>query len=128
MAKKEIDEWVLKADKNLEEAKFLFENNRPLEDVAYFIHQAIEKFLKAFLIFNGWELEKIHDLVKLIKEAVRFNKSFERFIPAMEEITDFYIESRYPIGYEVEYSREEIEKSLKTANTLGILVKEKIFR
>ena len=78
MVKKEIEEWLLRANKDLEEAKFLFEHNRPLEDSAYFVHKAIEKYLKAFLIFNGWELEKIHDLVKLTKEAVKFDKSFKK--------------------------------------------------
>lgn len=127
MAKKEVDEWILKADKNLDEAKFLFENNRPFEDVAYFVHQAVEKYLKAFLLHNSWELEKIHDLVKLVKEAVKFDKSFEKFIPAMEETTDFYIESRYPVGYEVEYTKDEIEKSIKNAESLRVAVKEKIW-
>jgi HEPN domain-containing protein len=128
MVKKEIEEWLSKANKDLEEAKFLFEQNRPLEDSAYFIHQAIEKYLKAFLIFNGWELEKIHDLVKLTKDAAKFDKSFEKFIPVMEEITDFYIESRYPVGYEVEYTKEEIEKSIKDAEAIKSLVIEKILK
>ncbi|MCM8832186.1 MAG: HEPN domain-containing protein [Candidatus Omnitrophica bacterium] len=126
MAKEEINEWISKATKDLEEAKFLFDHNRPLEDSAYFVHQAIEKYLKAFLISKDWELEKIHDLVKLIKDASKFDKSFEKFISAMEEITDFYIESRYPVGYEVEYTKEEIEKAIKVAEALQELIKEKI--
>jgi HEPN domain-containing protein len=115
MVKKEVVEWITKADKDLDEAKFLFENNRPLENVAYFVHQAIEKYFKGFLINNGWELEKIHDLVRLVKETTRLDKSFERFISIMEEITDFYIESRYPVGYEVEYTKEEIERAIREA-------------
>jgi len=46
----------------------------------------------------------------------------------MEEITDFYIESRYPVGYEVEYTKEEIEKSIKDAETIKSLVIEKILK
>lgn len=126
MAKKEVEEWILRADRDLDEAKFLFANNRPLEDVAYFVHQSIEKYLKAFLIFKGWELEKIHDLVKLSKDAVKFDKSFEKFISAMEEITDFYIESRYPVGYEVEFTKGEIENSIKIADSLKEKVKKQI--
>jgi len=126
MVKKEEEEWLSKADKDLDEARFLFEKKRPLEDSAYFVHQAIEKYFKAFLISNGWELEKIHDLVKLVKEASKFDKSFEDFTPAMQQITDFYIESRYPIGYEVEYTKEEIENSLKTAESLKSLVRTKL--
>jgi len=126
MANKEVKEWFSKAEKDLDEAKFLFENRRPLEDVAYFVHQSTEKYLKGFLIYNGWELEKIHDLVRLIREACRFDESLEQFIPEMEKITDFYIESRYPIGYEVEYTSEEIEGAIKTANSIRKLVKMKI--
>lgn len=125
MAKKEVKEWFSKAEKDLDEAKFLFENRRPLEDVAYFVHQSIEKYLKGFLISNGWELEKIHDLVRLIRESCRFDNSFEQFISAMEKITDFYIESRYPIGYEVEYTFEEIEGAIKTADSIRKLINMK---
>jgi HEPN domain-containing protein len=46
----------------------------------------------------------------------------------MEEITDFYIESRYPVGYEVEYTKEEIEKSIKDAEAIKSLVIEKILK
>lgn len=65
-------------------------------------------------------------MVKLVKETVKFDKSFEKFIPALEEITDFYIESRYPVGYEVEYTKEELEKAIENAESLSVTVKEKI--
>ncbi len=126
MVKKEANGWISKADKDLDEAEFLFKNERPLEDAAYFIQQAIEKYLKAFLISNGWEFEKTHDLVKLIKEAVKFDKSFEKFISAAEEITDFYIESRYPVSYDVEYTTEEIMVYLGIAKEIGEAAKEKM--
>lgn len=126
MVKKEVAEWILRANRDLDEAKFLFESNRPLENAAYFVHQAIEKYLKAFLISNNWELEKTHDLVKLAKEAIKSNKSFEKFIPALEEITNFYVESRYPVGYEVEYTTKEIKKGLKVAKEIGETVRQKV--
>ena len=126
MVKKEAAEWITKADKDLDEASFLFKHNRPLDDVAFFVHQATEKYLKAYLISQGWELEKIHDLVKLTREAIKFDKSFEEFIPAMEKITDFYIESRYPVDYEVEYTTEEIEEAIKDAEMLQVTVKKKV--
>lgn len=125
MAKKEVTEWISKAAKDSDEAKFLLDNNRPLEDVAYFIHQSIEKFLKAFLISRGWELEKTHDLVMLVKEAFKFDSSFEKFIPAMEETTDFYIESRYPVGYEVEYTRELPDDKLRELILFAQFLKSK---
>jgi HEPN domain-containing protein len=114
MDRADVKEWLSKAEKDFDEAKFLFEHDRPLEHAAFFLHQSVEKYLKGFLISKGWELEKTHDLVKLIKDAIRFDKSLEKFIPLMENMANYYIESRYPIGYLVEYDKNEIEKSLES--------------
>ncbi len=103
MVKEEVKEWFSKAEKDLDEAKFLFEKNRHLEDVAFFVHEAVEKCLKGFLINNDWELEKTHDLVRLLREACEFASSLEKFIPLMEEMANYYIESRYPFAYPVEF-------------------------
>lgn len=126
MVSKETKEWLSKVDKDLDEAKFLFKNKRPLENVAFFIHQAIEKYLKGFLLSKGWELEKINDLVRLVREACKYDRSFEKFIQNIEEITGYYIESRYPIGYDVEFTINEIRESLKIADSIGKLVKTKL--
>jgi len=124
--KEEIKNWISKADKDLEEAKFLFSYKRPLEDVAFFIHQAIEKYLKAFLINSGWELKKIHDLVKLLKDVIKIDNSFERFLSEIEGITNYYIETRYPVGYDVEYTEEDIENSIKVAEEIKYEVIKKL--
>jgi HEPN domain-containing protein len=126
MVKKEVKEWVSRAERDFEEAKFLFDHDRPPEDVAFFLYQAVEKYLKGFLINNGWELEKIHDLVKLVKDAAKFDKSFEKFIPLTEEMADYYIESRYPVGYLVVYTKNEIEKSIKDVEMLISFLKERL--
>ena len=121
-----IQEWFIKAQSDLKEAEFLLRHNRSLENVAFFIHQAAEKYLKAFLIKHGWELEKIHDLEKLVKECVKMDKSFSKFAEPLRKITRFYFESRYPMGYEVKYSKEEIKDALNEIKKLTKLIKEKI--
>jgi len=126
MVRKEVKEWFSRGEKDFEEAKFLFNQNRPLEHVALFLHQAVEKYLKGFLINNGWELEKTHDLVKLVRDATKFDKSFEEFIPLMEEMVGYYIESRYPVGYLVEYMKKEIEKSAQDSQAFITFIKEKM--
>ena len=49
MVKKEADEWISKADKDLDEAGFLLRMKGRLKDAAYFIQQAIENTSKRFL-------------------------------------------------------------------------------
>ena len=115
MVKGEIaKEWFNRGKKDIDDAEFLLDNNRALENVSFHIHQAIEKYIKGFLIFHGWELERIHDLVKLIEEVIKIDKSFIKFIKPLQKITNFYFESRYPLGYDVEYTKQELKAAIFT--------------
>lgn len=101
-----VKEWFSKGDKDIKDAEFLFRNNRALETASFHIQQAAEKYLKGFLISRGKKLEMVHDLVKLLQDAIKIDPDFERFKDMAKEVTNFYFESRYPMGYEVEYTKE----------------------
>ena len=107
-----VKEWFSKGNKDLKDAEFLFKHNRALETISFHIQQAAEKYLKGFLIAKGKKLEMIHDLVKLLSDAIRIDPDFEQFKEIVEKVTNFYFESRYPMGYEVEYTKSEIKDSL----------------
>ena len=124
--RKIVEEWFSKGQKDIDDAQFLLKNNRALENIAYHVQQAAEKYLKGFLIYNGWKLERIHDLVKLLEEAIKIDKSFNRFAAPMRKITNFYIESRYPTGYEVEYTKQELKKAIKESKNIINLIKKKV--
>ena len=124
--RKIVEEWCGKGQKDIDDAEFLLKNNRALENIAYHTQQAAEKYLKGFLIHNGWKLEKIHDLVKLLEEAIKIDKSFNRFVVPMRKITNFYFESRYPTGYKVEYTRQELKKAINESKDMINLIKKKI--
>jgi HEPN domain-containing protein len=78
---------------------------------------------KGFLISKGWELEKTHDLVKLMRDAISFDKSLAKFMHLMGNMANYYIESRYPIGFLIEYDRNEIEKSLESTQAFIDILK-----
>ncbi len=127
MVKEEIiKEWLDKGKKDIEDAEFLLENDRSAETVSFHIQQAGEKYLKGFLIYNGWKLERIHDLVKLNEEATKIDKSFNRFSNPLRKITNFYFESRYPVGYEVEYTKQELKEAINKTKDLIVLIKKKL--
>ncbi len=126
MAKEKIvKEWFDKGQKDIEDAEFLLKNNRAIENISFHVHQAVEKYLKGFLIYNGWKLEKIHDLVKLLEEAVKIDKSFNKFTVPLRKITNFYFETRYPVGYELKYSKQELKESINKTKNLINLIKKK---
>ena len=67
-----------------------------LDGAGFNLQQAIEKYLKGYLLAQGWELRRIHDLETLVNEAIIYDPSFEEFRAACQQITQFYIEERYP--------------------------------
>jgi len=54
------EEWFERGRHEIETAKLLFEKEGYPEVILFHIHQAMEKYLKGFLIQNGWKLKKIH--------------------------------------------------------------------
>ncbi len=46
----------------------------------------------------------------------------------MQEMADYYIESRYPVGYLVEYTKSEMENALNDSKALIDFIGDKIRR
>lgn len=124
--KKLVQEWFDRAGKDFADAEFLFKHDRSFETIAFLIQQAAEKYLKGFLILKGKELEKTHDLAKLLADVSELTPELNQFKAIAKKITGFYFETRYPMGYEVEYSKAEIGEALGEVKEL-IAVIEKYF-
>ncbi len=111
-------EWFEKGKHDWEGAQLLFENGHYTDTIAMLIQQAVEKYLKGFLILHGWKLEKIHDLVKLLAEAAKYKPGLDRFEEDCRRITRYYSEGRYPGRMPVEYPRAEIREALCAAEEM----------
>jgi len=89
-------EWLRKAGRDMRMLSMGLEDPDLAEPSAFHLQQAVEKYLKAYLIRNGWRLQRVHDLEKLLNEAIRFDDEFRRFVEVCKKITGWYIEVRYP--------------------------------
>ena len=88
------------------------------EGAALFLQQALEKFLKAFLLQHGWKLRKIHTLQSLLDDAAGFGASLARFRPVCERVSGFYIAERYPsLGADC-LGPEDVQRELPEARAL----------
>ena len=58
--------------------------------------QAIEKSLKAFILFNGQKPPKIHNLDELLNACVTFDASLNAFRTKCTIVNQYYIPTRYP--------------------------------
>lgn len=66
------------------------------EGAGFFLQQAVEKFLKGFLIKSGWRLKKIHTLHSLLDDAVRVDPALADLRPLCERVSGYYVVDRYP--------------------------------
>jgi HEPN domain-containing protein len=94
--KKQVEDWILLADRDLYAAEILFKDEYTLTNiVAFHCQQAIEKYLKAYLIQKDIPLIKTHDLIKLngmINEIENLGLDEKKLLV----INEVYTESRYP--------------------------------
>jgi len=116
-------DWFRKGDLDIRRSKILIDNDDP-EGAAFHLQQAIEKYLKGYLISRGWKLERIHDLENLLDYAVDYHKEFEEFRSLCQEVTEYYIEERYPLLMTSELTKDEVQLKVKKAIEFVVKVKK----
>jgi HEPN domain-containing protein len=89
--------WIDKADHDLGSAKVIFEHIPEYTDTkAFHCQQAVEKYIKATLVYFDIEFQKSHDLLylldKLSESASITTETYEKAIL----LNGFAVEIRYP--------------------------------
>ncbi len=114
----EIREWLQKAKNDLLSAQILMKHDPPVLDTASFhCQQAVEKALKAFLVWKGVSFDKVHSLAYFLDLCEFQEPEFSAFRERAEALAPYAIEIRYP-GAVVEISQGEAEEALSTAEVL----------
>jgi len=108
------EDWKEKARKDWERIQRNL-NEGDIEAASLFFQQALEKYLKAFLLERKWELRKIHTLTTLLDYAVEHSPHLEEFRVLCERVTDYYFTERYPKLTTPELGLEDIKKDLEGA-------------
>lgn|SRR4030042_2397020 len=118
-------EWVIKAQNDLETAEILLREDGPSDTLCFHCHQAVEKYLKAYLVFYEMEFEKIHDVWKLAKLCSEIDQDILDLDKELKSLNAYYIESRYPADV-LSYGREECREALSFAKKIISFVSDKI--
>lgn len=88
-------EWIQKAAEDFRRVpRRLAEGD--IDDAAFHLQQALEKYLKGFLLSQGWTLKKVHDLEALLDDAVTYDRQLEEYRPLVQQVTGYYLIERYP--------------------------------
>ncbi len=104
-----IKNWFFRANEDIAVI-----NNLVKSDAAYYTsticfhsHQAVEKFLKAFLVYHDVDFPKTHDLDFLLLECQKINKT--AFEIDLKSLTDFGVTVRYPDDFYIPDIKEALE-------------------
>lgn len=114
----EFNEWFQMAKKDIRSAIILFEHGADNEIICFHCQQAIEKYLKGYLIFARGELQEGHSLIKLCKKAMIHENTFGDFLKDLAFVNTYYIETRYPAVDPLEVSNNDTEECLRITDKI----------
>jgi len=114
---KTVLEWFYFADADLDSAIILNNAHRKHNAIiCYHCQQAVEKYLKAFLCYNGLVPPKIHVLETLCALCSDFDVSFNDIAKECAYLSPFAVHARYPL--EMEITSANTVKSLEIAQRI----------
>ena len=123
-----IKNWLTYAKENLLSAKSLItEEFTPFHTVCFMCQGSAEKYLKAYLIWKGWELEKIHDLKDLLNYTIDLDPDFEKFKQECELLNEYITEGRYPGDLPFEsIGEKETKEAIDAVDKIAVFVEKRI--
>lgn len=115
-------DWLYHACLDIMSARMLMADERLSKPVVFHCQQAMEKSLKAFLLYKHRKLFDGHNLTWLCKQAAMTDQSFTEWISKSALLNRYYIETRYPADIPEEISRELVKEILAaTEKMLGVI-------
>lgn len=125
-----VKNWLIKANNDLKTGKDEIATDEPATDtVCFHMQQCVEKCLKAFLIFNGREIKRIHDIAVLIRECAEIDRDFNALLEIeADKLTDYAVEVRYGEEFyfpSLDEAKEAIEIAEKAREFIINELKEK---
>jgi len=122
----EIKQWIIKGDHDLGTAKITFLHiPEYLDTVTFHCQQAVEKYLKAFLVFLLKPFRFSHDLVYLLDLITENDPDFKKYYDNISELQSYAVEIRYP-NETIFLSQEKVKKAISIAKDVRDFITEKM--
>lgn len=117
--------WVEKADHDLGTAELTHQHIPKYRDtIAFHCQQAVEKYLKAYLVFCDIPPKRTHDLILLLGLISEIEAVTDDLFEMAAELQDYAIEVRYPDTI-IELTDNDIFRTIEiTRNFRRILIQK----
>lgn len=118
-------EWLEKADEDFLFAEAnLRDGSEFYAQLCFHFQQAAEKYLKAYIIGKGLPFDRVHDLVHLLKTCSAHAPEFSELKEECILLNTAYIETRYPVHWPTDYTRETTEQARVATGKIARIVRE----
>lgn len=121
-----VGQWLTKANNDLKVAENeikLPADDRVTEAICFHCQQAVEKFLKAYLITRKVEFSKTHNLEFLLELCAKEDESFKSL--ALGNLSYYAVEVIYPDEFYTP-TEEEAKEAIEIAKIVKAFVLKKI--
>lgn len=121
-----LKNWLKKAENDFKAAQNELEitKKRKLTDVICFhCQQAVEKYLKAFLVSKNINFKKTHNLEALLDTCKKIDSEFENLY--VGDLSYYAVEVRYPDDFYTP-TLKEAEEAFEIAKTIKKFITAKI--
>ena len=117
-------DWFAFASERLKAADSLWNHEGLTSAGIECLQEAMERYLKGYLIAMGWRLIKTHDLKLLVEEARKRDSRFSQFGRLAEELTADFFAQHYPAA--ISPCRQNYETLRGQAGELVALIRESL--
>ena len=123
-----IENWLRFARENILYARAgMKEDFAPYHSICFLCQGSAEKYLKAYLIWNGWELKKIHNMNNLLAFCTDYDSTFENLREECVLLNKYITETRYPGAFTFEnINKNEAIEAIDAASKIEKFVLNKI--
>ncbi len=115
--------WKIKADNDIKTIENELKSEEPVTDsICYHSQQAAEKYLKLFLVSEGIEPARSHNIAFLKNECEKNNSAFSK-LTDIEYLTDYAVDLRYPDNFYIPSLEEAKDAYLDTLKVKKFICK-----
>lgn len=116
------EEWFKKAQADIDFAALGYKETEHYGEICFLCQQAVEKYLKGFLVANSVRPEKIHSAATLAAKCSTISQDFKTVIDQCKILDRYYIPPRYPVPYGVQYRKQDAKEAIEITESLTTLV------
>lgn len=125
---RKVRQWMDYAEEDLRLAEYALQmgSGCPCRLIAYHAQQCVEKYLKAFLVYQRQDFPYTHNISALL-ELCRNHADWTDLLQAAEILTVYAVTTRYPGEDEpvsLDEARQAVDIAAKAKNTLQTLLQQ----